>query len=327
MRDHDIRREIMLSLPKHTEKGKLYWLHIVGSISSIIGLVAAPIFVYVNQGWECIIVATALSLFAFASLILSARTLIRSRYRYANVVHFFHYVNHIMRDYIATMIREGTTTPLIHEHTSHLDEELQNIVTAIADCFWVVTGQRCRCCIKALETKTSPQSSQPLCVRTIARDKVSVLHSHDDSVSHAIVNNTDFCNLMYPTQQYHRGYVANNIPALFLQRAYNNTSIPKDYQPNVNYFQRIRNWPLPYRSTLVVPIRYISVFLPPKEREEAIPSHWTYWGFLCIDSNHNNVFLDPDLLELAGGFADGIYSFISTVEQFGKIYSQSRQKT
>jgi len=302
MESCDIKREYAVSLAKHSRRGGLYWSSIFGILFSIIGITLSPVFVYMYQSRGCVIVAATLFLFSLTILIYTRRVLKRS-HRYAQAVHYFHFVNHVMRDYTAEIIRGGKFRSL--------DDELSDIVTAIADCFSAVTEQKCRCCIKALEAGTSPQQ---LFLRTVARDRLSSVYSHGDNMRHKLDENTDFSNLWYAVPPFFRGYVANDLHKLFIQGEYQNTSIKKGYRADVGPFGKVRNWPLPYVSTLVVPIRYISEFLPPKEDAEKVTSHWICWGFLCIDSNHKNVFLDPDLLILAGGFADSIYSFVSNVE-------------
>jgi len=308
MKEYDIKRKLRERLPKSLNNWSgLDWLHCIGSFASIIGLVALPVSFYMTRkkeiaDWESVAVAAIaimlLLIFCFTVLVYSWKNLQASRYRYANAVHFFHYVSHSIRDYTVKTIRG--------DKTGNLDEELQSIVTEIANCFSIITGQTCRCCIKAIEV-----AKQPLSVKTFARDAPSASYSHKDSGSHAIDDNTDFSSLWCAIPPFERGYIANDLLALFSQHRYKNTSIDKDYIP-IGKGDKIENWPLPYVSTLVVPIRYIADFSPPKGNE-IVSQNWNYWGFLCIDCNQKNAFLDPDLLELAGGFADCIYSFVTSI--------------
>ena len=296
-------QERAASALKYSPPRAFSWLGVLGNAFAVAGMVILPLFSFiVGIDLGGTVVALSLSFFSLAVLAYSIKNLRDGRLRYVNAMYYFHCVNHTMRDYMAKIINGDETRPL--------EDELRDIVTAIASCFSVVTGQKCRCCIKALETNRSTQS---LYLRTVARDELSVIpRTHNESVRHKLDENTDFSNLWYAVPPCFQGYIANDIPTLFIRDQYQNTSIEKSYKPDIS-FGKIRNWPLSYVSTMVVPIRYVAKFSPPRKGGEKTPD-WIFWGFLCIDSNRKNVFLDAALLELACGFADSIYSFISNVE-------------
>jgi hypothetical protein len=74
----------------------------------------------------------------------------------------------------------------------------------------------------------------------------------------------------------------------------------------------VPQWPLPYKSALVAPIRYIKRFEPPEK--QSVEPHWLYRGFLCVDCPDKYSYRDPLLVELAGGFAYSLYAFLTNYE-------------
>lgn len=69
---------------------------------------------------------------------------------------------------------------------------------------------------------------------------------------------------------------------------------------------RRKNWPLKYRSTLVVPI----VPLMADEQSQDMLR-----GFLCIDSQKENIFNETVDVSILKGISDGLYS------QIDKLYN------
>lgn len=303
----DIRRGYSDALPKPYRRSFDTWIGLISCALSAFGLIISCIGFWQKTDLALPILATGLVFFALASLAYSYRNLRRSRYHYANAVYYTHYVSHVIRDHTATLY-SGDETPT-------LDEILKDVVTAIADCFSLLTETRCRCCIKSFWE----DDAKKLVLTTIARDRVSAISlPKQTEATHEIETNTDFDNLWYCKNYCYRTYIENNLPRAYGKNEYKNSSISKEpLLLNCRLFFWCFNWPLPYKSTLVVPIRYVAVFDPPSADEppQFVP-HWLYRGFLCVDSNRKNVFVDPLLLELASDFADSLYTFLTNYEFF-----------
>jgi hypothetical protein len=143
----------------------------------------------------------------------------------------------------------------------------------------VVTGYRCRCCIKEVKQN---DSKEPI-VKTKCRDNnTAKINKYDKSSSHKLSENTDFVSIFTEKNRY---FVCGDLKNERTISDYRNST--KDY---LSYYQ----------STIVVPIR---ADVSQHDSEEFC------WGFLCIDSIDKNVFNDPCFIDLAGSFADMLYSF------------------
>ena len=85
---------------------------------------------------------------------------------------------------------------------------------------------------------------------------------------------------------------------------YTNTRLsnwPPKKIPLINFLIRQLNWPLPYKSTIVVPLLPLSV----NEHDDK-----ALRGYLCIDSPRNNAFNKQYDIEILKGLADGLYNKI-----------------
>lgn len=230
----------------------------------------------------------------------------RKLHRYAQAVFYIHYVNHIIRDSLAHAKEDNFKLS---------QETLQLTVNAIANCFSILTGKQCRCSIKELNDDFS--------INTVVRDNVSkkrIHEHHDTKTSHHLEENTDFKNLWYSIYGCSRYFLANDLIKFWKIHKYENSSFklvtfPK--RSNFCSFTWVSNWKLPYRSTLVLPIRFFSVFDPPAQQEISAKKktkktefdHWNFWGFLCIDCNSRNIFDQEFAPELGAAFADTLYIF------------------
>ena len=232
-------------------------------------------------------------------------------HRYAETVYYYHYVNHILRDYTAQIVHADTCD-------RNLDDLLADVLTAIATCFSIVTGKQCRCCIKNMNKDQE--------IIDVKRDNVSAAQAESQSilgrndVRHTLEKNTDFYNLWYAEDGCKRAYLSNDLRDDYRYCRYRNSSFEVLGAPQIGSFlgyTYVERWTLPYRSALVLPIRYISEFrLPSKkdaDRQDANP-HWKCWGFLCIDCNSSNVFDPRYSVELGGAFADLLYSLFNELD-------------
>lgn len=202
---------------------------------------------------------------------------------FSSVMDYTHFVNHIIRDHIAKSCRGDQNTP-------ELSETLELIVTSIAECFSIVTGHRCRCCIKDVSRKKEENNgeiTEVVYVATTCRDKATLtMHRYSPNTAQELKDNTDFVSIFTNKQRF---YCCGD-----LQQEYDNHK----------YKNSTTNWHLFYQSAFVVPIR-----------ADFSQSLDDCHGFLCLDSQDKNVFNDPCFIELAGSFADILYSLTVIVKQ------------
>jgi len=199
----------------------------------------------------------------------------------------------------------------LHElERSEEPEEIKlNSLEKLCDAFSVTftsgTTAQCNICIKVLS-----KSENRLEVKTLARDSTSKKSrpmqqkDTDKNLHHWVDANTDFSTIIQNMGSSEKRYFcSNNLPWL---NDYKNTRMPDSDKHSSNSFiyNQIRKtwgWPLPYRSSLVVPI---------------VPGHFNSTnseklaGFLCIDSPQINVFKEKYDLPIAQGVADGLYNVV-----------------
>ncbi|NHQ59731.1 hypothetical protein G9409_03855 [Chlorobium sp. BLA1] len=270
--------------------------HYVAGLASIIALVAPLLFSDTKtRSYLYIIFLTIIVLILLTSLIYLKRKRLN---RYAQSLIFTHYVNHVIRD----AIQEVAVTKIMPLTVSLLD--------AIATCFSVIIGERCRACLVELKPDYE--------LKVTARDGITKVTNKKKVKKHFLEGNTDFSDLWYARNGRSRYFLSNDLPKLWLQHKYVNSSFEEIDQPEVFSFFSFRTvvkWNLPYKSALVLPIRYISSFAPPETTLQR-DDHWNYWGFLCVDCNSKRVFDENYCPELGGAFADALFTLFSHYNTF-----------
>ena len=296
----------------------------VTGCASLVGLFVA--IRWPNQSASEVLFSGFLILLTLSCLTYTAIQAHKRLHRYSEAVHFYHYVNHTLRDYVAQVV-------FGEELDRDLADLLADVLTAVATCFSIVTGKQCRCCIKELKKDQE--------IITARRDNISATQAEsqrllqDKIVKHALENNTDFYKLWYAEAGHQRAYLANNLREDFRYGLYKNSSFEVLGEPKISSFlghTYVKTWTLPYHSALVLPIRYISEFKPPckKDGEQSENPQWKYWGFLCVDCKSRNVFDYRYAIELGGAFADLLYSFFvaldfATVAKSNQVGERTRK--
>ena len=182
---------------------------------------------------------------------------------------------------------------------------LSNLCDSLAIAFTKIYDVRVGVCIKYLENK----ETRPL-VQTLVRDSYSKTNQRktgtSDKTQHWLDGNSDF-EFIYSkfdddsvdTSFYHEA----KLPVC---KDYKNTRLSSSWLPKRKYFiwencVRRRYWPLPYKSTLVVPIVPL---LANEQSQDRIR------GFLCIDSPTENCFCEKIDIDILKGVSDGLYNQI-----------------
>lgn len=179
-----------------------------------------------------------------------------------------------------------TLSEQLSEGRKDLNDSLAELVEEVAESFTLITGTRVSACIKVCR---GPEENPT--VETLCRDRKShrrygdprAGESRGGKVVHHVRSNTDFEYLLRhvntPEGNY---YLCNDLPT---EPYYQNTSLSvidrepdRTKMPVVSYFFRQYRWPLPYKSTLVVPIKGVS------------NGKMVIEGFLCVDSASRGVF-------------------------------------
>lgn len=178
------------------------------------------------------------------------------------------------------------------------------LCTELATAFTVITGTKCNVAIKVLEEDKDENGVQKLKAITFSRSHDTSRNPKVNEIKHWVDRNTDFYTILEKIDQPKGCYFFAN--SLSLRVGYLNTSFPVygHADPEENIFLRYWRWPLPYKSTIVVPI------CPCDE-----PSKKMLLGFLCVDSVNAGSFKKHYDVTLLNGVADGIYNLIKELSK------------
>lgn len=304
----EIQTKFESQLPKPEKWSFGIIFNYIAGICSVAGLVGAP-FVITDPSSLSFVYIVFLSILV---IVLFAYTLFIDKqklHRYAQSVIFSHYVVHLLRDSLAEI-----DTP----QAKQLAPTTEKMLDAIATCFSIITGKRCRCAIVDLVENTE--------LRVATRDSISKATSKKKTDKHLLKDNTDFSNLWYALNGCSRYYLCNDLPNEWKKHKYLNSSFDKSAPPEIKTmflgFSYVANWRLPYKSALILPIRHLTDFCPPTE-QGSIEPNWNFNGFLCIDCNSVNAFDDRYAPELGGLFADALFTLFNQTAKY--VESQSNK--
>lgn len=301
----DLRELYTKNLPKYKKITFNDAFSLLGSSASILALI---VFLFLDENSGSKIYPFFLVFIVVLLVSYSVKKAFSKEHRYAQTVFFTHHANHIVRDFFSIL---QTGKPV------ELKDTVEEILSTVANCFSIITGRLCRACIKDLGSDNV--------LRTTARDNRSKVFKNSppeyDNL-HTLKENTDFYNLWYAKDSCFRYFFCNDLPKKWRLRRYENTSFKIYGEPKIQNIMGISwttNWKLPYKSTIVFPIRYLEEFIPPIEDGQKVPSQWKTWGFLCVDCQSKNVFDSRYAPELGLAFADLLYTLFSQVDIMDKL--------
>lgn len=160
---------------------------------------------------------------------------------------------------------------------------LTNICTAISEAFEIVKNTKIGVCIKYVNGEFNNPYVKTLCRDSHSNNQRKELDELEDE--DYIMQNTDFAHIFKLIGQQVKPnklfYCQNRLAN---KHQYNNTHLKDIELPSglFDYYARRSKWPLPYKSTVVVP------FLSSKGNNLD--------GFLCIDSSNSDCFIkDKDV--------------------------------
>lgn len=290
-------------------------LSIVADALGIGGVVTAALVTDASsRAFSAIVVLTVLAALALiASFGFHRRSLRNAGYPYAFVG--MHSAIHVLRDELATTAEWNR---------NRLTEVMARVLTSFSSAFTTILGSPCRSCIKVIRIEP-PQGrelkslSHSECLeysyaRTLSRDQITagqIGHQDRTATEAPIQGNTAFRFLFEDCRR--RFFPGNNLPRMMKQGQYANTSVHKYCA------QGDHDWSLPYRSTLVWPIRMKLAEAP----GSGIAERQNLLGFLCVDAVVTDRFRPEIDFEIGALLADALYSFLV---QFGELLEEPDSK-
>jgi hypothetical protein len=278
-----------------------YIIMLIGTLGSLASIIALCTFFsqLSTEGWIAVLFLGILCVF-FVAYNFWLLTRYRKKTKYAEAygainIGFSHL--HRLRRI------ENLTIPLILPELEKLCDEVSNAFNKIYD-------SNVGVCIKFIVN----DNGRPRC-ETLVRDSNSNARSRksgsQDTTKHWIDANSDFefiYNNFNDENVETSYYLEQHLPNC---HDYKNTRIKTGWKPPKIFlfpekFARKWNWPLPYKSTLIVPI--VPLIANDQSQE-------TIRGFLCVDSPNEGVFNKYYDVDIMKGIADGIYNQIDLIHQ------------
>lgn len=174
---------------------------------------------------------------------------------------------------------------------------LTNYCEAISNMFSTLKGHRIGVCIKLITTDGNDAE-----IITQARDRYSISHNRktgtSDTTIHKMESNSDFSFIYNHLESDIEDSTFYHSPNLVNEIDYRNSRLnnwkPKKISFLPQSVTRKSSWPLPYKSTIVVPIFPLESNFQNKDNLR---------GFLCVDSDRTNTFEIPIDKEILRGLA------------------------
>lgn len=306
---------------------KAEWLTIISLIADGFALITiiwnaySPASPYTSR--ELLpIIAILILLLIFFILLIEQEFRYSRKARYAEAIVYMHSIIHRLRDNFHTLNKIDSSPPETRqEYIDKARIEMIAVITSFANAFTLITGAKCRSCIKLLqldETKVldklnEDEKKQVFYVKTWARDADSMLSQEiqtEGEPLHWVYENTDFTFLFETKSPAKDNYFFSN--DLTDEYGYNNTSFQLYGKPefvNVLRIKKVKKWPLPYRSTIVWPIRRITDIKHDQEKDQFLAKQDAI-GYLCIDSYARGVFNRRYDFHLGALVADAIFIYL-----------------
>lgn len=233
----------------------------------------------------------------------------RKSAKYADAMEQVHNSVHYARDayrYLEACQNLDDNGDILNFEKQRFKLLLTNSLDAYSEAFTLVTGFSNRASIKVIGKGERNDISSHY-AKTLARDSLSKKErqKQDDieANQHLILNNTDYKQI-FEGKDY---CLRNNLPEE--GDSYENTSFPV----GKNIYTE-QNWPLPYRSTIVLPIRYVLSRddLPDNNNLVDKKRGGTLYGFLTIDCDKTNVYDGNSSIQMAAIVADSLFPIMQS---------------
>lgn len=164
----DIQARYEDQLPKKERLSFDRFFGYCAGAASIAGLVAAP-FIVTDQGVLSYLFMGFLSILVIVLIIHAVLVEKRKLHRYAQSVFYYHFAQHLVRDFLAELSAAHSVDP---------EKTTEKILDAIANCFTITSGKNCRASVVELSEKCE--------LSVVARDSMSSIKSSQRSMSHKL---------------------------------------------------------------------------------------------------------------------------------------------
>lgn len=270
---------------------RILWQVVWGAITLLIAL--AGLYVFVTTHWpkfsqdgRLAVVFLSLLFAGFLLENIRLKSILTRDARYSEGLHH---------------LNEGFSK--IHHVENEEMPELNTVISAcehlckdVAHVFTLITGTPCSVSIKTLAKGSDPDAPHRLKAETFARDRRG--DRGTGTVENWIDKNSDFLHILEKIGSAKGKYFfSNNLPG---RKNYRNTSFAAYGEPPEIRLLRYWRWPLPYKSTVVVPIC-----------PSGYGSSSTLLGFLCVDSPNLGAFKKDHDVDLLQGVADGLFNLLN----------------
>ncbi len=225
---------------------------------------------------------------------------------------YIHEAVHTIRNaYYYLRLCKDQSHPKIEFNESDFKEYLISAMTAASIAFSLTTRKECRTCIKIV---SSCQEGKNLCLDTLARDREST--EKCKQADENLLRNPTPLNehdTVYKIMSGHINfYISNDL----------SQSKESDYFKSLTHYDKkdalSEDWPLPYISTILSPIRYSS-FRDEYSRFNDISKNenelYQYYGFFAVDSKHKNIFTETEH-EMVAIISDALFPLLDLYRQF-----------
>lgn len=197
-----------------------------------------------------------------------------------------------------------------YENVQEITNMLASLCNATSTIFSEIHGTNIGVCIK-LMTEVSKEAV----IVTHVRDRYSMKNGRktgkNEKVKHYLKDNSDFLYIYEELDQSNSGIIYYYSKDVATDPNYKNSSLHNWKQPTfgwpiVNSLIRKQKWPLPYRSTIVIPI------IPLNSNNQNVAN---LKGFLCLDSKKTNGFNKDADIEILRGLSDEICPLIDRINE------------
>lgn len=282
----------------------------IGFVGGLAGLAALYFTNETTREW---VLSLAISVIAIVSLLALAWREIRlsDDRKFASTLPHLQHASSLLGD-VRTVLRaavdeaEATGDSIPLAIRGKLKRSCEEILTSFSAIYTAWTSTNCRASIKLVRV-VNENGVNEVYVHTLARDKSSALENNQHDKTRAEKNhdrlsdNSDFIELWDETKPDKGYFIAYDLKN---DQTYNTSSLSYWNIVVGSPVKRARiEWPLPYKSTIVWPIRQ-------KAREDLGIDETSCVGFLCIDSRVPGAFRTRDHPKVGTILADALYPIL-----------------
>lgn len=239
--------------------------------------------------------------------------------RYVEAIQLIHNAVHLARDvyWYTESCQNATETERLNFEKTRFKLLLASCLTAYREAFTLVTGVPCRASIKVIGVLGGGDTD--MYVRTLVRDQLASQscknQDSQEQKQHTILGNTDYKQIFKRQRDF---FFSNNL--LEEGQSYENSSLPDDGRGVKVYTDD--NWPLPYKSALVWPIRYtLCIDDLPNESSLDKERDQTLYGFLTIDCTEKDVFDEKYSVQMGAILADALFPIMQSYRKMNAFES------